>query len=343
MGSLKEIMNDLRIEASLAAENETTAIRLFKSQRPVSLFIGWNPETEITTLYVLLEKKLDPLIIESFPIWKGVSIEQMQFSLPLHAHYNKWFLKFSHLNKNDINIFEAILENICEELIELDSYGEMITALQLILEQWKAFFMVHGKEGLSPQAQQGLYGEIWLLRELLRRNPSAPVIKGWIGPEKRPHDFQINSDVIEVKSIASKKPYKIYVSNELQFESLKPNNLLLVVVILIKNNNGENLAYIVDSVRKLLENEPYKLSLFNSKLFLAGYIDHHRSKYNIGFNFFNGRSYEVVEDFPRINTNNLNEGIGDVKYTLSLAACEKYKTNFKELLNRLACVEVRHK
>jgi len=64
---------------------------------------------------------------------------------------------------------------------------------------------------------------------------------------------------------------------------------------------------------------------FEDDLREAGYLDNHAHLYMNTYTVRNEELFEVREGFPRIIE--LPSGLGDLKYSLLLAACQSYLTN----------------
>ena len=76
------------------------------------------------------------------------------------------------------------------------------------------------------------------------------------------------------------------------------------------------------------------MSLFNTKLFEAGYLDKHESFYQDRFyQVRNENFYKIENDFPRIKENELRRGVSDVKYSIILAMYDEYLVSENQLFN----------
>ena len=69
---------------------------------------------------------------------------------------------------------------------------------------------------------------------------------------------------------------------------------------------------------------------FSEKLIEAGYIEDHADRYKAGYALRSGRAYRVREGFPRLTAANLPEGVGDLSYTVVVAACEPFRTTIDD-------------
>ena len=78
------------------------------------------------------------------------------------------------------------------------SDGESPTAsLDRSLRNWNA--LLRHPEALSEERQIGLFGELWLLRHLVRSMEVA-ALQTWTGPRRQSHDFRLADSEFEVKT-----------------------------------------------------------------------------------------------------------------------------------------------
>ncbi|WP_208591882.1 PD-(D/E)XK motif protein [Gracilibacillus suaedae] len=334
MVKINQILKSLEKASTTNIEEieQQLAVRFIDSRAVVPLFLGLNQASGVRYLFIHLKEKLPTQTLVNLPTWNGMNIEQVKTSISLASIHNEWFLVLHHQNESDYKIFESVIENICIDLLSIEKNEGMITKLQRNLERWKYFFSVHGREGLSQEAQQGLYGELWVLRELLQNNHNSNIIDTWIGPENEANDFQKSGVALEVKTLTTKKHYKVSINNEKQLNDNGLRALFLVTVVLRKIDSGETLPEIITSIRRKLGDNVYSIKMFEEKLFQVGYLGNHSYLYNKGYVFEELLSYQVSEGFPRVLTNELQQGVGDIKYSIQLAACESYKVDFKDVL-----------
>lgn len=211
------------------------------------------------------------------------------------------------LNENDIRV---ILKNYSNRLIK-----------------WQSLFESFSQEGLIPEQQRGLFGELYFLRKYLQANTNQlEIINTWIGTERQVRDFQSGTWAVEVKTTHGKNHQKVHISSERQLDTTNLNNLFLYHISLEQmQNSGESLNDIVDSVLKILETDTLAINKFKSKIYESGYFEPQRSLYNgVGYFIRQAIFYKIENDFPRIQENEIKVGVGDVQYSIILSQC----TNF---------------
>jgi hypothetical protein len=71
------------------------------------------------------------------------------------------------------------------------------SAIETQIRAWQR--LLKRNLALSPEAEVGLWGELWFLKTLVHlHGPTA--LDSWVGPAGEPHDFRLNQFEIEVKT-----------------------------------------------------------------------------------------------------------------------------------------------
>lgn len=258
--------------------------------------------------------------------------------VPDSTFTNSHLLIIQLLQANNCNIFEALCENLIQSTIPASTEEEIAKTVVNQLGKWKTLFDKNNSTGLTPAEQQGLYGELHFLQKLLSLeiNP-RDVLHAWVGADKALRDFQGDNWALEVKTTSTNNPQKIIINGERQLdETLLKKLFLYHLSVEISNGNGQTLCQKVLEIRKTLGNDISVLSIFNAKLFEAGYFDKHESLYQKRYYLTRNENYYKIEnEFPRIKENELRKGISDVKYTIILATCDEYLVNENQIFNTL--------
>jgi hypothetical protein len=193
----------------------------------------------------------------------------------------------------------------------------------------------HNSEGLSEIAQQGLYGELWFLRQLVL--PHLELLKGlqcWTGPKGTQQDFQFSSCAVEVKTTSTKQHQKLSIASERQLDDTGSGTIVLLHLSLdVRQGRGETLPEMVSSVRSLVANNAVARDELENLLFEVGYLDIHATRYeNISYTIREYNYFEIKEDFPRIIESDLRNGVGDVRYTISVSECKRFSISESKLI-----------
>ncbi|MDG9670153.1 PD-(D/E)XK motif protein [Hahella sp. CR1] len=232
-------------------------------------------------------------------------------------------------------IFASIAEDLYSKLHPLVRRKEVIASFLARVRLWQVFFEKQGDEGLSDEAQRGLYGELRFLKDYVL--PAAvrleKAVVAWTGPRSRQHDFQFGEVAVEVKTSASKQHQKLQIANEQQLDETTVGNLYLYYLSVALIEGGtDTLPALIDDIRAILSPQLGALSEFDNLLIEAGYAHSHRAKYDLtGYSIREAAAFLVGTDFPRIRESDIRIGVGDVKYSISVAQCKNYEVPISEL------------
>ena len=282
---------------------------------------------------------LDPKLrvkLRELPRWEGLDIRERTLSA---ADVNEGrFLVLQQTLPGTERVYELVIEDICADLATVNDSAQALEATARALGRWEAFFQEHGLDGLSSQAERGLFGELWLLREKLAAKVGQQLAhSSWTGYSRTNHDFQLESSALEVKTTTGRQPHEVRITSERQLDNQGLNHLFLFVLVLGElQSGGVTLPRLVAQIRSDLDAEPMTKAELERKLIRVGYLDAHRDRYSTGYVVRAVRCYSVESGFPRILESDLTEGIGDVAYTLSLAACAAFVRDTDEALNTVS-------
>ncbi len=231
------------------------------------------------------------------------------------------------INSRYNDIFTRLVQDIVDEIALIADEKNAVVALFIRLRRWQAFLEKHSPEGLSQAQQQGLYGELWFLRQIvIPQLGSHQGIQCWTGAKGTQQDFQFQHCAIEVKTTVAKQHQKLAITSERQLDDTSTGTLILLHLSLdAREKRGESLPDIVVSLRSLLENDPIAKEELEILLFEVGYLDIHTPRYEkIGYSLREVNYFKVEGDFPRIIEADLPNGVGDVRYTISVAECRRF-------------------
>ena len=99
------------------------------------------------------------------------------------------------------------------------------------------------------------------------------------------------------------------------------------------NAPGQSLSALMAEVRSQLADDAGTLSIFNDHLFDRGWLDMYASRYEGRRWTVRGEhTFQVRPGFPRIVESELEVGVGDVNYAVSLAACSPFSVTVPDML-----------
>lgn len=255
---------------------------------------------------------------------------------PSPTEYDKRVLLLRLMNKEYSDIFGVLCEDLIENITNETDESVVIREVLNRIEKWKSLFNKITPQGLSPEEQRGLFGELYFLRKLLQySNQHTAVVNTWVGSEKQIRDFQNNSWAVEVKTTHGNNHQKIHVSSERQLDITNLEYLFLYHLSLERqSNSGETLNGMLDSIIEILRDDLIALNRFKFKIFEIGYSDTQRSLYeNIGYHIRRDVYYKVENDFPRLEEKDIPDGIGDIKYSIVLSKCTSFIIPETQLLD----------
>jgi hypothetical protein len=225
------------------------------------------------------------------------------------------------------DVFTSMAEDVARHVAGAANDEEAVRTLVGRLERWQAFLKLHSPDGLSEESQQGLYGELWFLcLRLIPHLGPRDAVRSWKGPAGALQDFQLPDLAVEVKTSIGKQHQKLTISSERQLDPTGVSLLLLFHLSLdARQGSGETLPGRVRLARELVAPDPLAAVEFEQVLFEAGYLDCHAPAYErVGYTVRESNFFEVRDQFPRIVEADLKKGVGDVRYTVSVAECKNY-------------------
>lgn len=234
------------------------------------------------------------------------------------------------------DVFSALAEDLARRISEALTPADQARAFLGQLSRWQKF-LTASSDGLTDEAQRGLWGELRCLRERLLPALGIPAVFGWKGPENAHQDFQYASGAIEVKTTLAKQPQVVRITSERQLDDIAwPTLLLHVIALDVRDGSGETLPGMVASLRDKLKADPAAQDQFEDRLLLTGYLEAHTGRYaERGYLVRSEVSLHVRRGFPMLTERDLPAGVGDVSYGLAVAACKAYSISETSLDKRL--------
>lgn len=230
------------------------------------------------------------------------------------------------------DVFTALTEDLIRRVADAGDPDVQTCAFLGQLARWQKFLSA-SFDGLSEEAQRGLWGELYFLREYLLPMLGTAAVNGWKGGERAHQDFQLESSAIEVKTTLAKQPQVVRITSERQLDDSAWDSLFLNVIALdVRDGGGETLPAMVASLRASVAADTASREQFEDELLTIGYVDVHGGRYAergymvraIGF-------FRVGPTFPSLVEADMPPGVGDANYALSVAACEPFRVNSGDL------------
>lgn len=318
------INNESKNDNSLAF-----AAREIQTDTNAKLFLASNIIQNKRLLFVLVENMPDNV---SFPKIQGMDISINKTSLGFYK--DKDFLCLKQIIEGVDNIFELVISDIANSIINMPIENNVVSTIINSLETWRLFFEKNKNKSLSIEKQKGLYGELTYLRDyVLKQIDYSKAIESWKGPDRAYHDFEFTKIAVEIKTTSGKEHKKFIISSEKQLDLLELDNLYLGLFSLNIhfNNIGQTLIDIIEECDNILAEFPAAKYAFNLKLLKSGFLYEHKSDYKTRFSISSIDFFEIIDDFPRIIKQNLPIGLGDIKYSVMVSACERYRIDNNQI------------
>lgn len=243
----------------------------------------------------------------------------------------------SQSNENFRDIFATLTTDVAGHIATTTNHKAAAEKLLARLKRWQKFLERSGPDGLSGEAQRGLFGELWFVRNYLLPVLGPGSITAWTGPSFAPQDFQFPGVSVEVKVSTAKEHQKLSITGEKQLETSSQLRVILFHLSLnAQKDTGLSLVELISQIRVLLTSSPLALQDFEDALLAAGYFDHHANLYTQpGYLKREQHFFDVKAEFPRIIGSDLRAGVGDVNYSVAVSACLPYVLSETEFLSIL--------
>jgi hypothetical protein len=328
---IRNIWSELQEEPEATAHLQKRKYRRLDLEKETGLRISCYFPGRLLELLVEigpLSKKPD----YSFPNWKGMAFDLIQLDTPVSG---TWHICLRLEKAEHRDVFTSVCSDLAEELQSIASPIDRKEALLDFMERWSSFFERYSLQGLSEERQRGLFGELWWMRRLVDAGiAKRTAVDSWKGCHREYHDYEINGNVVEVKTTLSKEPRKVQISNERQLDERGLVSLHLLVLTLVQAQmGGESLPRIVAILRQSLSGDASSLRRFERSLHEAGYLEIHSHLYDASYTAKTKEFFRVAEGFPKITE--VPPGLGDLKYTLLIGACASYLVDMDEYIDTL--------
>ena len=225
------------------------------------------------------------------------------------------------------DIFDLLVRDLVDAGEQGATEREGVIRFLARLSAWQQLLRRLEQRGLSREGQQGLWGELWVLRDVVAPAMGVELaVQGWRGPVGADQDFQVDTTCIEVKTSSANSLDQLSISSEVQLEAPQDVTLLLVGLSLdARPGHGQTLPEIVEEARARASDHGC-LQLLDARLQLSGYDNGDSNLYaDIGYTTRSVHAFRVAEGFPRIASSDLPDGIAHVRYHVALAACEPFR------------------
>jgi len=303
-------------------------LRLVRPDASCPLFAAM--ETSTRRRGILL--RLPPSDIPSRRRWpRCQGLEPVALEIDGSAHFGV-ILK----EERFADVFSALTEDLIRRVGTATTAPEQAQAFLGQLARWQKF-LTASSDGLTEEAERGLWGELYVVRRHLLPLLGSSAIAAWTGPQGAQQDFQFPTGALEVKTTLAKQPQVVRITSERQMDAALWSALFLCVIALdSREGEGDSLPAMVGAVREMLQSDASAREAFEDGLLAAGYLDVHSRLYaDRGHLVRSERFFQVGPEFPAIVENELPRGVGSVNYGLAIEACEHFGISVEMVINTL--------
>lgn len=299
---------------------------------PAHVYIAVTEPTAFRVMVLAFSDEVDVAALRKIRL-RGLEVSTSPF--PVDGLRSSVALATRSATYNDI--FSRLVEDLVDAMQGARSESQVVDLIGARLRNWQRFLEQADPSGLSVEAQAGLFGELWFLRDRLMPQIGFSAVTAWQGPLRAIQDFQSGDWAIEVKTTRQAAPAVIRIANERQLQSDGLATLALVLVAVEQRvGGGPTLVDMVASVRGALVAGSAAVAELEDRLLSAGYHDEHENLYRD--NAFALRwvlCALVANAFPRITEHDLPSGVGDVSYSVTVDACRQHEIGFEDLWQRV--------
>jgi len=274
---------------------------------------------------LVLKHTIESMPHGRFPRLKGIEVVETEGSSD-----GERMLIFQLNDSTHRDIFQKLCADIVARASSARSEEEAVEVA--LARTWRWHHLLRGgSDGrMSPEEQKGLIGELFVLeRYLLPRFSALDAISAWHGPSGAPKDFEIGRICVEAKARRGAATPYLAISSEHQLDDTGVDALFLHVIELSQApaspSPGLSVTDAAQRIRqRIIGIDGAAEMAYEGLLAAAGFRwedDYSDSLWLVG----DSRLYAVKDGFPRITAPTVTPGVCDVKYSVSLAACEAFQ------------------
>jgi hypothetical protein len=236
-----------------------------------------------------------------------------------------------------LELFAKMVADVLASLEECAQAGEEVIFQRYLgrIRAWQDF-MRKGRDGLSPEEELGLIGELEFLTQLLGEGvPLYTAVDAWKGPLDGLHDYELGNGSIEIKTSTASEGFPAKIDSLEQLDDSLRCPLYLAGVRLQLNEDGLSLPQQVSRLREVMKSDSEATRYFENALLHAGYLDAHAGLYTRPFVLSELLIHCVGEGFPRLTPFNVPLGVLSVRYEVDLGLVQSEQIGIKVVLQEI--------
>lgn len=240
---------------------------------------------------------------------------------------NVYWTCFDLLHDDAKSIFYTFCDDLVSAITEVKVETTALNMLKKRFIIWKTMFKQVQTAAVSKEVIQGLFGEMYFLKNYMLENYSfSEAIGAWSGADLKSKDYSIGNEWYEIKTIGS-NTRAVRISSLSQLASAAPGHLVVIKAEAMSEEFCGEDSSINMLLREILLKIPDELTeeqLFNKIKSVVG--DLSDKVLNERFSVKSVDFYLVDSAFPRLQESNIPYAeIEDVQYSLNINMLGKYK------------------
>jgi len=304
----EKLVDTIKNEYSNSKDTVIVGIAACKS---TNTYISYNSLNE-KKLYI----EFDAGVLDSYRLPKltGLRFETAHVDM---INKNKKYLIISSIETSITEeAFEAFSASVVSAIEDIENEKDVLQKIDAVVTEYSDFFNPEKEKAFSHQEEQGLFGELCFLQDLIIRKGESAVYC-WSGPQKNKFDFVFKTNkAVEIKTTSNQTQLIVQISNENQLCDEGLDELYLNVYVIETNPSGKNLLSIVNEIIQLLPS--YQMTkVFKEKLVEYGF-NYKKAEPKFLFKIIRSHVFLVGSDFPKIVKSDINPAISEVKYKVNL-------------------------
>ena len=262
-----------------------------------------------------------------------ISITKENLSIEYIKEYNYLVIELINIQFKDL--FNDLALSIYHKVKDLIPAQQYTNEFILTFRKWVEFFGNRRTNSLSEEQIQGLFGELFILKQYLKKATlvsTNSILKSWKGLYDAAKDFEFELKDVEVKTKLETK-HIVNISSEFQLEKNDDKGLeLLVVTVKIDRMNGKSIHDILIEIKKQIKECYGDLSIFYKALNQKGLTAENLKQYNNHrFKVLKAELFDAAsEDFPKLSKSNIVNEISNLKYKLRVTHLDQFLIESKK-------------
>jgi hypothetical protein len=230
------------------------------------------------------------------------------------------------------DIFTTMVVDVLRAL-ERASTGNARAVVDAFLDrvgEWQSF-MARRHRPMSPDAQVGLMGELWMLNRLLDSRLGLDALNCWQGPLHAAQDFHVRGGAMEVKSTAGGGSFLARINSIEQLDTDRAP-LFLCALRFEEREDGLSLVDAIARLRGRLVEAGHRRA-FDALLMIVGYLDEHAQHYGRVLALKEAEAFLVDADMPRLTRSGIPAVVRSAAYVLDLDAVDVPALELTDVMN----------